>query len=175
MNEEQARKRIEELRHFYSHLGSFIGVTLFLLMVNLLTSPHFLWFLFPLFGWGIGLIAHGFRVYAAGAGWEERKMQELTGLSQTQDELARLSERTEALVTVLSSVDWENIDPELLGTRESLRNAQAGLRRLRQGNEAVDRSEVKREIEKLEEFVTSSKFEYFEKAAGDQADSDKPN
>jgi len=171
MNEEQARKRVEELRQFYSHLGAFIGVNLFLMMVNLLTGPDFFWFLIPLFGWGIGLIAHGFRTYAAGAGWEERKMQELTGLSQTQDELARLSERADALVTILSSVDWEHIDPELLSTRDSLENARAGLRKLREGNAAADRSEVKDEIEKLEEFVTSSKFEYLEKAAhGSTAD-----
>ncbi len=180
MNEDQARKRIKELREFYSHLGTFVGVNLFLIMVNLLTSPEFFWFMFPLFGWGIGLIAHGSKVYAAGTDWEERKMQELTGLSQTQDELARLSERTETLVTILSSVDWENIDPELQGTQKSLRNAQEDLSKLRQGHEGMERSEVKREIERLEEFVTSSRFEYLEKAASekgtsDYAAEDKPN
>ena len=39
MNEEQAKEHIEELRGYYAHLGSFVGVNLFLFMINMVTSP----------------------------------------------------------------------------------------------------------------------------------------
>ncbi|MDP9336475.1 MAG: 2TM domain-containing protein [Actinomycetota bacterium] len=46
---------------FNIHLGVYIAVNLFLVMVWVLTSDGFKtmpWFLFPLGGWGIGLVAH---------------------------------------------------------------------------------------------------------------------
>lgn len=168
MNEEQAQERIEELRGYYGHLASFIGVNLFLFMINMVTSPGSIWFVYPLFGWGIGMICHTFAVFWSGADWEARKMQELTGLSNTQDELARLSERTENLITILSSVNWEKIDPELMHTRESLENAKQNIVRLQEGDKGTSQEDVIREIEKLEEFVTSSKFDYYALAADDK-------
>jgi hypothetical protein len=42
-------------------------------------SSH-IWFVWPLFGWGAGLIAHGMSVYFSGGlfsrNWEERKIKE---------------------------------------------------------------------------------------------------
>ncbi len=168
MNEEQARERIEELRGFYGHLAAYGSVNLFLFMINMVTSPGFFWFIFPLFGWGIGLFIHAFGVFWSGADWEARKLQELTGLSNTQDELARLSERTENLIAILSSVNWDKIDPELMHTKESLEAAKQNIVRLREGDSDTDQEEVVREIEKLEEFVTSSKFDYYALAAEDK-------
>jgi 2TM domain len=46
---------------FNIHLGVYVAVNLFLAMVWALTSDGFEtmpWFLFPLGGWGIGLVAH---------------------------------------------------------------------------------------------------------------------
>ena len=40
------------------HGVTFAAVNCGLLLINLLTSPGFLWFLFPLGGWGIGLLHH---------------------------------------------------------------------------------------------------------------------
>lgn len=55
--QEQARERILVRRRaaFFSHLWAFIGVQLFLVALNLLSSPGYLWFVFPLLGWGLGL------------------------------------------------------------------------------------------------------------------------
>jgi hypothetical protein len=54
---EEARERIVARRRaaFFSHLWSFIAVQLVLLAINLITSPGYLWFVFPLLGWGLGL------------------------------------------------------------------------------------------------------------------------
>ena len=46
-----ARRRGE----FREHLISYIGVNIFLLAINLLTSPKYLWVIWPVLGWGLGL------------------------------------------------------------------------------------------------------------------------
>jgi len=179
MNEEQAQERIDVLKGFYSHLATFVAVNLFLVVLNVATSPGSWWFIYPLFGWGIGLIIHAFDVFGTSAGWESRKMQELTGNTDTREELQRLSERTDNLVTILSSVDWAKIDPELLQTQKNLestkekvvalQNDRPQSNRQTQNKSESNQAQVTREIEKLEEFVTSSKFDYYELAAVDTA------
>jgi class 3 adenylate cyclase len=52
--ERRAKARI----YFYIHLYSFLGVNVFLLLLNLLTSPFSWWFQFPLLGWGILIVLH---------------------------------------------------------------------------------------------------------------------
>ena len=105
-----------------------------------------------------------------GADWEKRKMEELTGHKATQDELERLSERTDNLVKILSSINWEKIDPDFLDTRDNLKHAQENIVALRNGrHEGMSKDEVVREIEKLEEFVTSPKFQFIDQVqAGPQ-------
>ena len=165
MNEDQAKERIEELKGYYAHLTAYVAANLFLAAVNLLTGPGFLWFLFPLMGWGIGLAIHTAQVFWTGRDWESRKMEQLTGLKTTRDELHKLAERTEALVTIMSTVNWDKIDPALLDTRENLKKAREKIARLKDRDDPESRAEVKREIEKLEAFVTSSRFGYYELAA----------
>lgn len=173
MDKERAQERIEELKGYYSHLGTFIPVNLFLIAINVMTNPDDggdYWFVYPLFGWGIGLSIHTFTTFFASHDWEDRKMQELTGWSLTQEELERLSERTENLVTILSNVNWEKIDPELVETKDKLLDAREQIIEMRDhgvANAATERSksDVIQEIEKLEEFVTSSKFDFYDQAA----------
>lgn len=75
-----AKKRVQEVKGFYGNLTAYIVVNVFLLIVNLLTSPEHLWFYWPMLGWGIGVVFHGLRVFNympfLGKDWEERKMKE---------------------------------------------------------------------------------------------------
>ena len=48
---------------FKIHFAVYVAVNLLLIAVNLLTDPHVLWFVWPLAGWGIGILAHGAAVY----------------------------------------------------------------------------------------------------------------
>jgi hypothetical protein len=59
---------------FYTHFVIYVLANIILASVNLMFSPHFLWFPFPLFGWGIGLLAHGLANFAAGASTLKKKM-----------------------------------------------------------------------------------------------------
>lgn len=77
----RAKKRVDDLKGFYSNLVSYCLVIPFLIFINLMTSPGYHWFWFPMFGWGIGICFHAFGVfgYKIGLGkeWEERKIREL--------------------------------------------------------------------------------------------------
>lgn len=77
----KAQKRVEDIKGFYGHLTSFIVVNIGLITLNLGTSPKHLWFLYPLIGWGVGLMAHGMSVFNympfLNSDWEERKIREL--------------------------------------------------------------------------------------------------
>jgi two-component system, LytTR family, sensor kinase len=76
----RARSHVEELKGFYYSLISYILVIPFLIFVNYKTSWGFQWFWFPMFGWGLGLAIHAFRVFvnngAFGRNWEKRKIEE---------------------------------------------------------------------------------------------------
>jgi len=63
MEEEKLRKIARERVEFKHHLVVYIVIIGFLGLINLLTSRHFPWFLFPAGGWGIGLIFHFLSAY----------------------------------------------------------------------------------------------------------------
>lgn len=77
---QKAKKQVEEIKGFYGHLISFVVVMAVLLFINLRYSPQYLWFFWPLLGWGIGLLFHGMKVFNYtpffGKNWEERKLKE---------------------------------------------------------------------------------------------------
>jgi hypothetical protein len=75
---EQARARVHKLRGFYIHLLVYGLVNVGLIALNLVAGRPF-WFIWPLLGWGIGVIAHGLSVAGTGVlgrEWEERKTRE---------------------------------------------------------------------------------------------------
>ena len=76
----QAKKRVEEIKGFYGNLIAYIAVNIGLMVINLLTSPEYLWFFWPMLGWGIGVLFHGMKVFNYmpffGKEWEEKKIKE---------------------------------------------------------------------------------------------------
>lgn len=77
----RAVERVEKLKEFYQNLASYCIVIPFLIFINLKFSPHFHWFWFPIFGWGVGLTFHFLEVnnynIFLGKNWEERKIEEM--------------------------------------------------------------------------------------------------
>jgi len=78
---QRAKKRVREMRGFYTHLVVYVSVNLLLFLINITTSPGVLWFYWPLFGWGMGMVLHAVRVFGLGRwfgpDWEEKKIQEI--------------------------------------------------------------------------------------------------
>ena len=76
-----AERRVNAKLGFRSHLFAYVLVNGGLVLLNLITSPDYLWCLWVISGWGIGLIAHGFAVYGSGGAERERMIEaELTRL-----------------------------------------------------------------------------------------------
>ena len=74
---ERARKRVEAKIGFYVHLSVYIAVNILLVIVNISTSPQYLWFKWPLIGWGIGIISHalGVFVFTGGSAIKEQMIE----------------------------------------------------------------------------------------------------
>ncbi|MGN4613412.1 2TM domain-containing protein [Bacillus cereus group sp. MYBK71-2] len=75
----RAKKRVENLKAFYIHLTVYILVNLLLFFINISSDSSKLWFLYPLGGWGIGIVIHGLTTFPFGIfgkEWEERKIKE---------------------------------------------------------------------------------------------------
>ena len=76
----RARERVDELKKFYSNLTAYILVCAGLAVVNYYTYWDYKWFLWVVFGWGIGVFFHAvgtFRVIPfLGKDWERRKIQQ---------------------------------------------------------------------------------------------------
>jgi len=65
---ERAKKRVEAKFGFYIHLSVYIVVNLLLVVINFSTSTQYLWFKWPLMGWGIGLFFHALSVFLFSTG-----------------------------------------------------------------------------------------------------------
>ena len=70
-----AERRADAKLGFRAHLVVFVLVNSGLVGLNLLSSPNVYWFQWPLFGWGIGLVAHGVSVYGRQVHDREKMVQ----------------------------------------------------------------------------------------------------
>lgn len=90
--EERIRQRVErqleERDGFYTHLAIYCGVILFLWMIWAATGKGFPWPIFPMGGWGIGILAH-FIAYHFEHGWGQANRQEIIN-RRLEEELQRL-------------------------------------------------------------------------------------
>ena len=71
----QAERRTDAKFGFWRHAGIYAVVNTGLAAINLYTSPQTLWFLFPLLGWGFGLLMHGLAVFQTLSGLREKSVQ----------------------------------------------------------------------------------------------------
>jgi hypothetical protein len=55
---EREAKAIIRRRAFILHLAVFLATNVFLFVIWAVTGAGFPWFIFPFFGWGIGIVAH---------------------------------------------------------------------------------------------------------------------
>ena len=62
----QAKKRVKKKIEFYNHLAVYLTANAIFFIVNMITSPQELWFLYPLFGWGICISFHFLSVFSLG-------------------------------------------------------------------------------------------------------------
>ena len=62
----RAIKRLKKRRDFHGHLLVYVLVNAFLVVIWAVTSPDaFFWPIFPIVGWGIGVVMNAWDVYFA--------------------------------------------------------------------------------------------------------------
>jgi len=74
---QRAKKRVEAKCGFYIHLAVYLAVNVLLIVINFSTSPQYLWFQWPLIGWGIGVFFHalGVFVFSGGSAIKEQMIE----------------------------------------------------------------------------------------------------
>ncbi len=81
--DQEAMEYVRDIRSFYIHALQYAVVIAGLALVNLFTSPDYLWFLWAAFGWGVGLAFHGLSVFEIvkpfGDRWEKRQIAKRLG------------------------------------------------------------------------------------------------
>ncbi len=111
-----AKKRVKAKKEFYRHLVTFIIVMPFLFAINILTSPFYLWFWYPLLGWGVGLAIHFFTVFGFQGRfydkWEAKEIEkELRRMKKKNDEFdPGPEEELELKEFKKLRKDWEDSD-----------------------------------------------------------------
>ncbi len=77
---QRAKKKVRDLKDFYTHLITYAAVNVVLIIINLVTSPNQLWFYWVTIFWGIGLIFHAMSTFGTSKfqskDWEEKKIKE---------------------------------------------------------------------------------------------------
>ncbi|MBD5770563.1 helix-turn-helix domain-containing protein [Marinomonas colpomeniae] len=79
IEERLAFERVRKIKDFYQHLIKYCMVVPILFAINFITSPGYVWAFWPMLGWGIGLAAHGIKVFSViqlfGPDWEKRQVE----------------------------------------------------------------------------------------------------
>ncbi len=72
-----AKKRVEEKKGFYIHFAVYVLVNIFLVIIWAASGAGFPWFIFPLGGWGIGVLFHflGVFLFSRQSNWEKREIE----------------------------------------------------------------------------------------------------
>jgi len=90
----KARRRAVAKYRFFVHAAVYAAVMVLLVVINLLTSPGIIWFIWPLIGWGFAVALHGLRVFLLSDRSEivdaltERELRHL-GTGKTDEGLSR--------------------------------------------------------------------------------------
>jgi signal transduction histidine kinase len=97
----RARLRAAAVVGFYVHLASYIGVIALLFIINMLTSPTKPWFVWPAFGWGIGVFSHYMGVF--GSRWVKERFFDPAVEREVRREKAVMQTEKQASIDELSS------------------------------------------------------------------------
>lgn len=80
-----ARARVKEKKKFHKSLVSFFAVNAFLLFINLTTYSGHWWFIYPFFGWGIGILMQYYKAYVEPRLEDEAVRREMKNLPRRVD------------------------------------------------------------------------------------------
>lgn len=65
-SQQTAHQKAKAKVEFRIHIINYIVINTILAVINLTLTPEYIWFKWPLLGWGIGIIFHALSVYDSG-------------------------------------------------------------------------------------------------------------
>ena len=78
---EQAKEQVEKIKGFYIHATIYCIFVPVFIWLNLQSNAGFPWAIFPIGGWGFGVLGHAAETFNYnpffGKEWEERKIKDL--------------------------------------------------------------------------------------------------
>ena len=115
-----AQKRVKAKKGFYWHLSAYVILSTFLILMNLLTAPK-PWALFPIIGWGVGVLFHALAVFGIpftgilGKEWEDKQIEK--ELLKLQEQEMRLFGPNEDVLDInekdyLKRKEWDKLERE---------------------------------------------------------------
>lgn len=79
---DQAIERLKKRRDFKAHLLMYVTVNAFLVVIWAVSDAGFFWPIFPILGWGIGVVANAWDVYGRKPISDEEIRREVDRLRQ---------------------------------------------------------------------------------------------
>jgi len=79
---ERAVKRLKKRRDFYTHLLVYLLVNGFIVGIWAVTGSGFFWPIFPMVGWGVGLVMNGWEAFRDEDFSEEQIQQEMARIQR---------------------------------------------------------------------------------------------
>jgi len=86
---QEAKKRVKRKKKFYKELMSYVATSLFLVFVNVFTSPGYLWCLWAIVPWGFGMVIRGIKIATSDktSSWEQNQIRkELLAMGKDPDD-----------------------------------------------------------------------------------------
>lgn len=82
-DEALALAHVRKIKAFYIHLTQYVVIVGALAILNLFTMPSYPWILWVAGGWGVGVVAHGLRVFNKvpflNGAWERQQVEKYLG------------------------------------------------------------------------------------------------
>jgi transcriptional regulator with XRE-family HTH domain len=82
-DEALALAHVRKIKAFYIHLTQYVVIVGALAILNLFTMPSYPWILWVAGGWGVGVVAHGLRVFNRvpflNGAWERQQVEKYLG------------------------------------------------------------------------------------------------
>ncbi|NQY37709.1 MAG: helix-turn-helix domain-containing protein [Alteromonadaceae bacterium] len=70
---------IDNIKFFYLHLGIYIVVMIFLVILNVILTPGHYWAIWPALPWGLSVVGHGLWAFEVlfflGSDWEKKQLE----------------------------------------------------------------------------------------------------
>ncbi len=101
-----AKEQVEAMMSFRTHFAIYLVFCLFFIFMNIRTGG-FPWAIFPIIGWGIGVLSHASKAYNYSIfpkAWEKRKINQFMGADKTELNYLHAKEKVESQKSFYTSL-----------------------------------------------------------------------